>query len=191
MGAEIQVCSLTLDIQPTPVVGDTRMPKSWTIFEPVDKALKPSREQLQSIPATFSGAKAQTAHLISNTLDLAPLAGSGPSQCLWAFARIEAKYDCEMTVGAGAGGAMQYYLNGEPVFHIPAPDDAESPVETDHHVKNVRLQTGDERHRGQDRRGQGQRDSENSPVRWICAANRKPRRRRSRSISSPSSIRSR
>ena len=142
MGAEIQVCSLTLDIQPTPVVGDTRMPKSWTIFEPVDKALKPSREQLQSIPATFSGAKAQTAHLISNTLDLAPLAGSGPSQCLWAFARIEAKYDCEMTVGAGAGGAMQYYLNGEPVFHIPAPDDAESPVETDHHVKNVRLKQG-------------------------------------------------
>jgi len=142
MGAEILVCSLTLDIQPTRVVGDTRMPKSWTIFGPVDKALKPSREQLQSIPETFGGAKAQTVPLISNTLDLAPLAGSGPSQCLWAFGRIEAKYDCDMTVGAGAGGAMQYHLNGEPVFDIPAPGNAQSPVEIDNHVKNVRLQKG-------------------------------------------------
>jgi len=140
MGAEIQVCSLTLDIRPSRIVDDTRMPKSWTIFGPVDKAPKPSREQLQSISETFGGAKAQTVPLISNTLELAPLAGSGPSQCLWVFGRIEAEYDCEMTVGAGAGGAMQYYLNGEPVFDTPAPSNAQSLVEIDNYVKNVRLQ---------------------------------------------------
>ena len=142
MGAEIQVCSLTLDIQPPRVVGDTRMPKSWTIFVPVDKALKPSWEQLQSVPETFGGAQDQTAHLLSNTLDFAPLAGSVPSLCTWAFGRLEAKYDCEMTVGAGAGGAMQYHLNGEPVFDTSAPDNAESPVQIDNHVKNVRLKQG-------------------------------------------------
>lgn len=142
MGAEIQVCSLTLDIQPARIVGDTRMPKSWTIFGPVDTDLKPSREQLQSIPGTFAGAKAQTAHLFSNTLDFAPLASPSPHQCAWAFGRIEAKYDCEMTVGAGAGASMQYYLNGEPVFDTPAPSNAQSPVDIDSHVKNVRLKQG-------------------------------------------------
>ena len=142
MGAEIQVCSLTLDIQPPRIVGDTRMPKSWTIFGPVDKDLKPSREQLQAIPETFGGAKAQTATLISNTLDFAPRVGPGPSQCAWAFASIEAKYDCEMTVGAGAGGSLQYYLNGAPVFDTPVPSNAKSPVEIDNRVKNVQLKQG-------------------------------------------------
>lgn len=142
MGAEIQVCSLTLDIQPPRVVGDTRMPKSWTIFKSVDKDLKPSPEQLRSIPEAFGGARAQTATLISNTLDFAPFGSSGPHQCAWAFGSIVAKYDCEMTVGAGAGGAMQYYLNGEPVFDIAAPLNAKPPVEIDNHVKNVRLKEG-------------------------------------------------
>ncbi len=142
MGTELQVCSLTLDIQPARIVGDTRMPRSWTVFGPADKNLKPSREQLQSIPETFGGASAQTASLISNTLDFAPLAGSASRQCVWVFAPIEAKYDCEMTVGAGAGGAMQYYLNGEPLFDTPAPGSAQSPVEIDNHVKNVRLRQG-------------------------------------------------
>jgi len=142
MGAEILLCSLTLDIQPPRIVGDTRIPKAWTMFVPVDKALKPSREQLQSIPETLGEAKAQTATLISNTLDFASLAGPGPRHCVWAFAPIEAKYDCDMTVGAGAGGAMQYYLNGEPVFDAPAPGNADSPVEIDSHVKNVRLKQG-------------------------------------------------
>ena len=58
------------------------------------------------------------------------------------MACIEAKYDCDMTVGAGAAGAMQYYLNGEPVFDISAPGDATSPVEIDNHVKTVRLKQG-------------------------------------------------
>ncbi|MDI9446337.1 MAG: hypothetical protein QM844_19425, partial [Planctomycetota bacterium] len=142
MGAELELCNLTLDIQPARIVGDARMPKSWTIFGPADKNLRPSREQLRSIPETFGGASAQTASLISNTLDFAPLAGSASRQCGWAFAAIEAKYDCEITVGAGAAGAMQYYLNGEPVFDTPPPGNAQSPVEIDSHVKNVRLRQG-------------------------------------------------
>ncbi len=142
MGAEIQVCHLTLDIQPATIVGDNRMPKSWTVFGPVDKDLKPSRQQLKSIPETFGGAKGETANLISHTLDLAPLVGPGPHQCAWAFASIEARYECDMTVGAGADGGMQYYLNGEPVFDTSAPGNAQSPVEIDNHVKTIRLKQG-------------------------------------------------
>ncbi|NLY00555.1 MAG: glycoside hydrolase family 16 protein, partial [Rhodopirellula sp.] len=142
MGAEIQLCNLTLDIQPAGIIGDNRMPKSWTIFGPVDKDLKPSAEQLQSIPGSFGGAKGETANLISNTLDFAPCIGPGPYRCAWAFAQIEAKYDCEMTVGAGADGPMQYYLNGQPIFDTTAQDNAKAPVEIDNHVKNIRLQQG-------------------------------------------------
>jgi hypothetical protein len=142
MGAEIQVCRLTLDIRPSRIVGDTRVPKSWTIFAPLDEDLKPSREQLQSIPETFGGVRARTATLISNTLDFTPLAGSGPSHCAWAFATIVAKYDCDMTIGAGASGSMRYYLNGAPVFDVPVPGNVGSPVEIDNHVKNVRLKAG-------------------------------------------------
>lgn len=138
MGAEIQVCNLTLDIRPDRIVGDNRLPKTWTVFAPVDPAFNPSRELLQSIPEAFGGAKAQTAQLLSNTVDFAPSGASGPNFCAWAFASLEAKYDCEMSAGAGASGAMQYYLNGEPVFDVPA----QASPEIDTHVKNVRLRQG-------------------------------------------------
>ena len=142
MGAEIQICNLTLDIRPATIVGDNRLPKSWTIFGPVAKDFKPSPAQLQAIPDALGGVKGETVNLISNTLDFAPLVGPGPNRCAWAVGRIEAKYDCEMTVGAGAAGAMQYYLNGEPVFEISASGNAPSPVEIDNHVKTVRLKQG-------------------------------------------------
>ncbi|MGI6418165.1 MAG: family 16 glycosylhydrolase [Thermoguttaceae bacterium] len=142
MGAEIQICNLTLDIRPATIVGDNRLPKSWTVFGPVAEDFKPSPEQLQSIPDALGGAKGEAANLISNTLDVAPLVGPGPNRCAWAMARIEAKYDCDMTVGAAAAGAMQYYLNGEPVFEIAAPGNAPSAVEIDNHVKTVRLKPG-------------------------------------------------
>ena len=142
MGAELQLCRLTLDIQPPRIVGDTRLPKAWTIFAPVDQDLQPSREQLESIPETFGGVTAQTATLIANTLDFAPLAGPGAQHGVWAFGPIEAQYDCDMTVGAGAGGSLQYYLNGELVFENPASGKADSPVEIDNQVKTVRLKQG-------------------------------------------------
>jgi hypothetical protein len=142
MGAEIQICNLTLDIRPAEIVGDNRLPKSWTIFGPVAKDFKPSPEQLQSVPDTLGGAKGETVNLISNKLDFASLTGPGPDRCAWALARIEAKYDCDMTVGAGAAGWRQYYLNGEPVFDVSAPGNAHSPVEIDNHVKTVRLKQG-------------------------------------------------
>ena len=161
MGAEIQVCNLTLDIRPAAHRRRQPLPKSWTIFGPVAKDFKPSPEQLQSIPER-SRRQPKARRRISSPTRWISRRWSVPARtdAHGRSARIEAKYDCEMTVGAGAAGSMQYYLNGEPVFDIPAPGNATSPVEIDNHVKNVRLKAGDQRHRDQDRHGRGRLGSE-------------------------------
>ncbi len=82
--------------------------------------------------------------LNAGRLILSPMiTGSLKGQSIWAFASLNAKYDCDITLGIASDCGMTCYLNGEPVFKKDPVNTKSSPAENDRLLnKTVRLKKG-------------------------------------------------
>ena len=141
-GGELEISDLHATLIEGKYRGSIPFPQKWTLYGPVDKDFTPSADELAAIPDTLAGMTGKSFRTLSNTLDFAKLFGTGEQKCGWAFAELNAEYDCDYTIGAAADWWMLFYLNGKPVIDTMGHGNVEYPYDITNHVKTVRLQKG-------------------------------------------------
>ena len=120
-GSEIQVSEMKLDLQPSDVTGERRLPKSWTVFAPVSADFVPDAAGLKGIPESLAERSPGRASFAAGTLRLAePEISAEPEACAWFFSAMDSPYDCDFTFRACAAG-LRLFLNGEEIPVVPDP----------------------------------------------------------------------
>ncbi len=123
--------------------GNLPFPKHWTIFAPVAPDFVPDAATLNTIPASLGNVRGREELLQANEFDFAPFIGKqAPKQSGWAFAELNAPYECDYTIGAGADWWMCYYVNGKAVIDTIQTGGNRKAVAMNNYTASVRLKKG-------------------------------------------------
>jgi hypothetical protein len=142
-GAEFAISDLKVFHESSPYIGILDLPREWLVFVPGKKDFTPTARQLLILPKSFGGVKPVKARLAGDTLDFAPIfGGQQEKNCGWAFAELEAPFDCEYTIGAAADWWMEYYVNGEKVIDTMNSGNNAYPYQINNHLAVVKLKKG-------------------------------------------------
>lgn len=139
-GTELYIKDIIVKVVRGEFAGDLMFPRHWTVFGDVDVKAEPP---LTSIPADVGGLKGKKVTLNDGVIQLQPFfAKRQIRNCAWLYAELEAPYDCEYTIGAGADYFMALYVNGvKAIDTIQSGNGKEPPHFSDHRAK-VKLVKG-------------------------------------------------
>ena len=142
-GAEAAFSDIKVMQESSLYSGALAFPRAWTVFAPTDRNFKPSPEQISSVPKEFSGAKSLSVQMVGDELDLAPIfGGQKEGNSAWIFAELEAPFDCDYSIGAGADWWMEYYVNGVKVIDTMTSGNQKTPYQINNHIATVKLKKG-------------------------------------------------
>lgn len=138
--SELYIKDFSVQLIPGIYTGDLVFPQHWQVFADVDRNLK---APLHEIPASLGGKTPMTATLDRGSFNFAPyFAKAQTYNCAWLYAEIEAPYDCEYSVGAGADYFLQFFVNGVSYINTLQSGNTDYPPHFSNQTATAKLQKG-------------------------------------------------
>lgn len=120
--------------------GDLVFPLQWKVFSGVSTDYT---APLDNIPNSIDGISGQEISLSSGMISFEKLfAVHKLHNCAWLYATIDAPYDCDYTIGAGADYYMTVYVNDEVLIDTMKSGNSDFPPHFSNQINDAKLKKG-------------------------------------------------